>query len=356
MLEHSEHPFLEPYSLTREISPCAAFAEAMARPEAAHNLSGSGATPNSLSARREQGSVLGSAPNVSRSAAAIWRSVMDSLHPKPMSVTPRSAIKLGAVAQGPVPSRFLALHTVNQSSHVAYRFPQVRDVRDQARIAREVEEAARVSRGPHLLSIQHQVFDPAGHLWLVTPYTGDVDGVRTLGRLLQEKRDQLSPMETERAIEQLLEGLGSAHTAAALRPGESELSFGAHGALTLDSVLVDRHGSLWIELYGLARALKGDAPASRELVRDEVRSIVEIGYQLLTGLRAESPWIPASRLVRGLDKRWDRWFEHGLDPSRGFDSAQAALAALSATTTPLAALTPTVRVNTVWGRWREPRT
>jgi hypothetical protein len=96
----------------------------------------------------------------------------------------------------------------------------------------------------------------------------------------------------------------------------------------MDEILVDRRGSLLVELYGVARAMDTLARPSLETLRDEVRSVVEIGYQLVTGLRAEHPLIPAGRLVRKLDAGWDQWLARGLDPSGGFDSADGALAAL----------------------------
>ena len=93
--------------------------------------------------------------------------------------------------------------------------------------------------------------------------------------------------------------------------------------------MVDRRGSLSIELYGLARrlAMPGARPAS-EAIRDEVRSIVEIGYWLLTGLPAEEPRIMAGRLIPKLERRWDEWFDRGLDPLAGFLSAEDALGAM----------------------------
>jgi hypothetical protein len=92
---------------------------------------------------------------------------------------------------------------------------------------------------------------------------------------------------------------------------------------------VDRRGSLAIELYGLRRRLlgSGDRPAT-EVGRDEVRSIVAIGYELLTGLSAEDPRIEATRLIPKLDRRWDEFFAEGLDPLAGFLTAGDALGSL----------------------------
>jgi hypothetical protein len=101
-----------------------------------------------------------------------------------------------------------------------------------------------------------------------------------------------------------------------------------HGPLGLDEVLVDRHGRVVIELLGFGRRLRGLSQGNSETVRDEIVRVCEIAYELLTGLRAEAPLIPAPRLVPRLDKAWIHWLRVGLDPSRGFESASAALAAL----------------------------
>ena len=59
---------------------------------------------------------------------------------------------------------------------------------------------------------------------------------------------------------------------------------------------------------------------------------MEIGYLLLTGLRAEEPLIPAARLVPELGRAWNAWLEKGLDPARGgpeLDASQALLDVLA---------------------------
>lgn len=230
-------------------------------------------------------------------------------------------------ARPPQPHRYLALHASDNTSHVAYRFPAVPLGPEQRRFQAAAEHAAGLAH-PHILKIQQVGLDTLGHPWLITPFTGDVDGLRTLAKLQNEKGGQLEPLEVERATEQLLSAAAAAHAAAT-----------PHGPLAIDEVLVDRHGCVLIELYALARLLRSpSAPPtagrpsapSFELVRDEVRSIVELAYLLITGLRAEEPVIPAGRIVPRLDPRWNAWLAQGLDPSRGFDTAEQALAALPA--------------------------
>lgn len=224
--------------------------------------------------------------------------------------------------------RWLALHEVDHSSHVAYRFGVLERRADQRRFLQAVELLAGLDE-PHILRIEQYALDQTDAAWVVTPYTGDADGVRTLERLLREKSGQLTPFEVEPALTQILQGVRHAH-------GRGQ----CHGALGLTDLLVDRHGRIIIELYGIARALRGEVGISAELARDEVRSIAEIGYQLLTGLRAEEPIIPAGRLIKRLEPGWDAWFDRALDPTGGFDSADEALAALPSSVTVLPASRP----------------
>jgi len=239
-------------------------------------------------------------------------------------------------------ARFLALHEGNHSSHVVYRFPVCHDKSEKRRFLSAVERCSRLCH-PHILRIEQFSLDGGTSGWIISPYTGDVDGLLTLARLLRDKGGHMPPDEAQRAVIQLLEAAGDAHS-----------QHQNHGPIGMDEVLIDRHGSLFIELYGMGRQLAGLNEGNSELIRDEIRSIVEIGYQLVTGLRAEEPLIPAGRLVKRLPASWDRWFEAGLDPSAGFDSAQTALRALP----PHAADEPARRVPTVrtmFGRLRFAR-
>ena len=148
---------------------------------------------------------------------------------------------------------------------------------------------------------------------------GDVDGITTLRTLLRYKGGEMSPDEAERALLQLLQAVHFVH----------DLGL-HHGPIDMNEIHVDRRGSLYIELYGLSRAIRGAGEANPETIRDEVRSLVEIAYTLITGLRAEEPLIPAGRLVKRLSGAWDEWFDHGLNPAGGFDSASEAMDALPA--------------------------
>lgn len=225
-------------------------------------------------------------------------------------------ILIRPLAKMPLAARWLAFHEVNQSSHVIYRFPLCHDNSEKRRFLSAVQAASAVSH-PHLLKIEQFALDPTRGSWVVTPYIGDVEGIMSLERLLHAKGGSMSPPEASRALEQILDACSMAHA--------SKLY---HGPVRMDDILVDRHGSLAIELYGVSRLLRGFTVGNEELIRDEVRSVVEMGYQLITALRAEEPMIPAGRLVKKLDPRWDDWFDAGLDPTGGFATAAEAMSAL----------------------------
>lgn len=255
------------------------------------------------------------------------------------------------------PARFLGLHVGHQTSHVLYRFPTPPLPTDPEDIKAAVQRAA-TPRQIHIQRIEKCIFEHVEGAarprpWVVTPFAGDVDGVRPLSRLLKEKNGQMPASEVERALVQLLEALQSAHgSALPLR----------HGVFSLDHVLVDRHGSLAIELYALADQLAPAYAIARPAFdkvacrREEVRSVVEIGYMLLTGLRAESPLIPAGRIVKNLDPRWDDWFARGLsdDPALAFDHASEAASQLPMNLPPRTASGPRVHVRSVLNWIRQP--
>jgi serine/threonine protein kinase len=218
---------------------------------------------------------------------------------------------------GLIAERWLALNERDESTHVAHRFRFAPDRREERKLVEAVGRLAPLSH-PHILPIEQFTLNVGGGAWIVTPYTGNLEGLVTLAALAQEKGGQTTPIETERALTQLLEAVESAHAAGY-----------HHGAIQPEEIMVDRRGSLTIELYGLRRLLSDASiiPAT-EVDRDEVRSVVEIGYWLLTGLSAEEPRIRADRLVERLDRRWDEWFDAGLDPMAGFQTASEALGAL----------------------------
>jgi len=213
---------------------------------------------------------------------------------------------------GPLGERWLSVHEVELTSHVVHRFPPRTDKSGQRRFLSAVESVRGIEH-PHIASIEMYAVCPTGRGCVVTPYTGNQDGLVTLDSLLAAKGGRMTPVEAERAVTHLLEAMDFAHGRGVV-----------HGPLVGGEIVVDRHGRVAVELYGLARALSGQ-PGNSEVIRDEVRSAVEIAYRLLTGLAAEEPRIAAGKLVKKLDPAWDTWLERGLEAAGGFDTAAEAL-------------------------------
>lgn len=231
--------------------------------------------------------------------------------------------------------RWLALDEIDSTSHVVHRPTLRRDRFEQRRFLAELAPL-QAFRHPHVLQIQQVGVDPVGTPYLVTPFTGHREGLLTLERHCRLKGGYLEADEALRAMEQLLDAVHAAHAAGL-----------SHGRLDAHHVLVSLTGSLTIELYGIARQL-GIGPARRHAEADapppelrgedphtplaramtaEVRSLVSLGYRLVTGLVPDRPLIRASRVVHGLPPVWDDWFDTGLN-GPGFRSAAHARSAL----------------------------
>lgn len=157
---------------------------------------------------------------------------------------------------------------------------------------------------------------------MIMPYTGDADGLVTLAELLSRRGGQLGLREAVLAGEQLLSLSAWAHNAGIV-----------HGRIGADEVIVDRSGKLGVELYGLRHGFASAAGEARvNADRDEVRSIVELVFELATGVPASVLNARRARgvLCRGSGRRGKRlaaWLERGLGVE-GFAGAEAALAAL----------------------------
>jgi len=212
--------------------------------------------------------------------------------------------------------RWLALHVRQQSSHVVHRFAPCSDRAERRRYLAAFEALSRIEH-PHILPVEQMSFGYEARAWVVTPYTGNADGLVPLDRLLELKGGRMGPFETERAIAQLLDASRTAHEAGVI-----------HGRLRDAEVLVDRHGSLAIEHYAVARSVLGSNVADPDAIADEVRSIAELGYECLTGIAFDEPVIPPTRVDRRLDRGWDQWFETALEASGGFATADEAIDAL----------------------------
>lgn len=226
-------------------------------------------------------------------------------------------ILMKELSPGVLGDRWLAVHELDTTSHIVHwiRSPHGEDRPRQRRVIQALERASELEH-PHILRIEAFALDTRGLPWAVTPFTGDRDGVQSLDRLLRLKGGYLGLSESKQAIEQMLSAAAYAH--------EWEHR---HGELSMAEVHVDRRGSLAVELYGLSHLLASEQRPSEDAERDEVRAIVRIAYQLLTGLRVDDPLIPASRVLENLDPMWDGFFEMGLGEI-GFKSSAHALSAI----------------------------
>ena len=218
--------------------------------------------------------------------------------------------------------RWLAVHDRAQSTHVLHRIEGFTDRVDQRRLIRAFESLS-PGQNPHRLEVSEFAFDHEGCALVITPYPGNQDGLTTLKTLLEAKGGQMELREVCRAARHLLQAVGDAQQAGL-----------QHGPVLAQEVLIDRHGSLLIELYGFALTL-GIKPAwssaAPDACRDEIRSVVELSYFLLTGVKCEEPHIPVSSVLPRCEKSIERWLEHGLDPASGYTTAEEAIEALPGT-------------------------
>lgn len=245
------------------------------------------------------------------------------------------------LSAGPISERWLACHEFDHTSHVVHYFPGRHDRAGQRRFLEAVETVAGLSHA-HLLPIEQYAVCPSGRGVVVTPYTGNHAGLVSLDALLELKGGRMGPIEAKRAVTHLLEAIDAAS------------KVGGNGPVTLQQVLVDRHGRASIELYGLGARLRGASSVGPESERDEVRSVVEIGYRLVTGLSAEEPRVPVSKLETRLSPAWEAWLEAGLDPVGGYASALEAIAALGSGRDGEPASSAPGRVRVLLNRFRWP--
>lgn len=241
---------------------------------------------------------------------------------------------------GRLAARWLAVHDRDLTSHVAHEF-SCRDRAEQRRFTAAFEQVSGLEH-PNILPVEQFALADTHVAWVLTPYTGNQEGLVTLDSLLRAKGGRMPVDEAERALSQVLRAVEYAHSRGFI-----------HGVINADQVLVDRHGRISVELYGLDRRLGGLAAGNSEVVRDEVRSVAEMGYRLVTGLSSEEPRIPAGRLIEKLDGLWDEWFDAGLDAlSGGFSSASDAAAFLPSARRISEPRLPVMSVRRVLGRVR----
>ncbi len=249
----------------------------------------------------------------------------------------------------PFGERWLARHGESHSDWTLHAFGPLMDKRERVMVLSWLETMEAV-RHAHLPQIRREIEPGSGRVWAAEPFLGNEDGLFSLARLVELKGGRMPPHEVGRAMTHVLDACRFAHDHGV-----------CHGEINWTELLVDRHGSITIDLYGLRRRMNGLLTTEREVVRDEVRSVAMIGYRALTGLEAEEPRIRAARLVRRLDRAWDEWFEEALDPAGGFESAAAAIEALptpmremESESRPSAAFAVLNRLRTAWSSSSTP--
>lgn len=212
--------------------------------------------------------------------------------------------------------RWLALHRREQRNCTLYRLtesdgaPSSSDAPDGrhdrlGRASALIARAAGVSNS-HVGRIHEAFTDHTGHAWLAGGYSGTHAGLINVSQLAELKGGRLGVEEVRRGVTHLLEASRSMHEAGL-----------CHGPIAPDDVLVDRHGALVIEGYGVARALAGGGALDPAAAAHEVRSIAALAYRLLTGLEADEPRTPADQIVKGVDRPLSAWIEAALHQGAG---------------------------------------
>lgn len=216
--------------------------------------------------------------------------------------------------------RWLVLDERHQTNHLVHIARPLPGSADQRRFIERVGVLARCQHA-HLPRIQAYSFTPDQRPFVVTPYPGTHEGIMTLREHIDRKGGRLPMQEAERAIEHLLSALRHAH--------ETLPDDFVHGPFDADDVLVDRNGSLIIDNYAL-RAVVPLASFDRVSHHraDEIRSLVKLAYEMITGQRATAPMIPAGKLCPRIDRRYELWLTAGLDPALGFETIAECHAAL----------------------------
>ena len=214
--------------------------------------------------------------------------------------------------------RFVVLCNRTDTNYLLYRFEKKNNLKARRTLFDALINMSMLDH-PHLLKINSVSYDDHGNLCVITPYTGNHEGLVTLDDLLDIRDGKLSMPEAVRAIQYLLDAIASAHQTKIF-----------NGSIDPQDILVNRHGSLQIQFYGF-NTLTRPTPtpvAESMLIADEIRSIAELGYTMMTGLSTRGDRIAPSRVIKKMDKNWDTWFDLGLDPIDGFESLEHAINAL----------------------------
>jgi formylglycine-generating enzyme required for sulfatase activity/tRNA A-37 threonylcarbamoyl transferase component Bud32 len=253
---------------------------------------------------------------------------------------------LGAGGMGVV---YLVSHTALKKHFALKALPVVlaQETSFVARFKREAEMLARLKHA-HIVNVT-DFGESQGRLYLVLEY---VDG-GTFEEWFEKNRKPgggAPAAEVQRLVGQVLDGLAHAHQAGIV-----------HRDLKPANVLLEKTGEAKISDFGLARVVAeeeyrrtggtaspfhGDSvtttgaivgtidfmsPEARNMrpsdLRSDIYAVGVITYYLLTGRKPHGIAQLASRLVPGLDPRWDKFIATCLaeDPTQRYQTATAAL-------------------------------
>lgn len=165
-------------------------------------------------------------------------------------------------------------------------------------------------RGRHIVPILGFGAHTTGWTWALSPYAGDIEGVRSLSDVLKMRAGRQMPVyEARVAASQLIDAATDMRRCGV-----------AFADITGRDVLIDRRGSVRVEVINAARS------ASDTPMRDDTHALGVLVYEMLTGATPAGAFMPPSRLASGVGRAWDRWTERAL--AREFDTLSSASAAM----------------------------
>lgn len=256
------------------------------------------------------------------------------------------------LGQGGMGVVYLVEHTALKKQFALKALPAVL-AQEKTFVERFKREATTIARLKHAHIVNVTDFgESQGKLYLVLEY---IDG-GSFEEWFEKNRKPgggAPPAEVQRLMDQILQGLQHAHEAGVI-----------HRDLKPANVLLEKSGEAKISDFGLARAVAdeeyrrtggtaspftGDSvtttgmmvgtidfmsPEARNMrpsdLRSDIYALGVITYYMLTGRKPHGMAQLASRLVPGLDLRWDKFIGTCLaeDPAQRYQTSAAALTAL----------------------------
>ncbi|MBS0198693.1 MAG: hypothetical protein JSR77_18250 [Planctomycetes bacterium] len=238
----------------------------------------------------------------------------------------------GEVLLGPglIARRWIALSDATATNHLVY---SLHGCRARGRIRRVLDAAQQLSTLPktassHTLDIVTAACCANRGVFLVTEYPGDNVGLVTLGTTANQRRAVLRGAGLRHAVQQIFEAVGFLH--------ENGV---CDGSILPERVIIDRRGSLLLELPGLWAKVAG-FELNAETKRADVRATMEVCRGL---------WESCEGSEAEFTEGWRDWLNKGLERPCGYASAAEATAAMPVTRPGVPS------VNVVKGLWNRLR-